>query len=185
MDYKPLLPEKQSSGDEGRAPRPEQLRYHSNATWFSKLTFGWIFPVIKVTPRPRSTATSRTSSRTTSRTSRWRSSRSRSTASGTRTGRRSRGPILTTRSSNRSSRPSTVVLPGFRAVHLGDGDGLPGLPVHGLDADDHPLHLPDAGESARQHGLVVRFLDDHNTLVPLLPILFRRPRDLPAERDRL
>lgn len=69
MDYEKLLPEKQSSGDERNGPsKPEQLKYHSNANWFEKLTFGWIYPLLKVPLSLRSSATSSISSRTTSKT---------------------------------------------------------------------------------------------------------------------
>ena len=149
MDYKPLLPEKQSSGDEGRQARPEQLRYLSTATWFSKLTFDWIFPVIKVTPPSRSTAINRTSSRTTLKIFPWTTSRSRSTASGIRIGRPNLGPILMTRLNSLSSRPSTVFSFPFRAIYLGDGHGLSGISIYCPDAADHFLHLHHVGESTR------------------------------------
>jgi hypothetical protein len=60
MNYEKLLPEKQSSGDERGSSKPEQLRYLSNAGWFSKLTFGWIYGLVTVLPVPRSTVTDRT-----------------------------------------------------------------------------------------------------------------------------
>lgn len=169
MDYEKLLPEKQSSGDERAGPsKPEQLKYHSVANCFDKLTFGWIFPLLKVPLPPRSSATSSTSSRTTSRTWPWRSSPNQSTACGCLTGWLRSASTRRTRSSSLSSRPSTVPLYPRRAVSLGFGAGLPGLPVHPADPAGYLLHLPDVGETALQLYQSRHLLHDHHAPHPLL-----------------
>jgi hypothetical protein len=92
MMYEKLIPEKESSGDERKPGKPEQINYLSNANCYDKLFFGWAHPVIKVIHSSRSTATNRTSNRTTWKISPWRNSPSRSTASGTLTGRQNPAP---------------------------------------------------------------------------------------------
>lgn len=47
MDTNPLLLKAESSGDD-KAAKKEQIRCWRDATWFNKLTFGWIFNLISV-----------------------------------------------------------------------------------------------------------------------------------------
>lgn len=123
----------------------------SSASWLSKLSFAWIYPVIKVYLLKHSTAIIKNLNKKILKIWCWRISHKPSTHSGNLIGIISIGSTQIILWENLFGKPSSVSFIRFRAISIRNDLWLFGISIYNFDPTHNLLYLQAFGRSSWKH----------------------------------